>query len=66
MGPTIEFYKFNKDANIRRTTYMIRDGRSPSRDSSFPMDVTNINDVDRVFRDLTRMFVAYEDGLIAN
>jgi len=66
MGPTIEFYKFNKDANIRRTTYMIQNGRSPSRDSSFPMDVANINDVDRVFRDLARMFVAYEDGLIAN
>ena len=30
------------------------------------MDVANINDVDRVFRDLARMFVAYEDELIAN
>ncbi|XTI94951.1 hypothetical protein V2W45_1216032, partial [Cenococcum geophilum] len=41
MDPTIELYKFNKDANIRRTAYMIRDGRSPSRDSPFPMDVAN-------------------------
>ncbi|OCL11317.1 hypothetical protein AOQ84DRAFT_192717 [Glonium stellatum] len=66
MGPTIEFYKFNKGANIRRTTYIMRDYRLPSRDFSFTMDVANINEIDMVFRDLARMPVAYENGIIAN
>jgi len=48
MDPTIELYKFNKDANIRRTAYMMRDGRSPSRDSPFPMDVANTRCLYRV------------------